>query len=379
MQVQHQPAPHPARSKNGSLMAILTLKGLHQVRWRNADGSETWHVYAWRGGPKLMSSPRRIEAASADLIAAFQAAHNKAPPPKAASRATLADLLAQWRASGEWARLSPNSRKDYLLQIDKVMTGVWDDGGGRKLPIPTLPQADLCDPRVRGVLLGWRDQALAHQPRTADKVMATLSACFGWAVNRGGLARNPLDGWKRLHHADRSLLIWTEADLAALKPHCSETLWQAVSLAGESGLAMGDLVALPWSAWDGSSIEWKRRKTGRDVLIPGHAGLRKLVETLPKRSTQMLANSRGRAWTASGLGHMFCDARDAAARDRAGVAGLRFHDLRGTAATRFLGAGLSFAQAAMVMGWDEKSVEQIAKKYVNRANIIAGMISKIDA
>lgn len=372
-------APVSMRSAGGSLMAILTLKGLHQVSKRNANGAETWHVYAWRGGPKLMASPRRIVAASPELIAAYQAAHKWTPAPKETSRATLADLLAQWRASGEWAKLSPNSRKDYLLQIEKVLSGEWDNGAGQKFRIGAILQAGLCEPSIRGVLLGWRDQALAHQPRTADKVMATLSACFGWAVNRGALARNPLDGWKRLHSADRSLLIWTDADLAALKPHCSPQIWRAVELAAASGLALSDLCALPWAAIAGGGVDWKRKKTGKDVLIPIYSALEAALAACPRESTIVLTNGLRRPWSVSGLGHKFGEARDAAAATRPELKKLRFHDLRGTAATRFVRAGLSYPQVAMIMGWDEKSVAQIAKKYVNRANIIAGMVAKIDA
>src|SRR5262245_47118502 len=51
-------------------MARLTLKGLHQVRKVNADGSQTWHIYAWRGGPKIASAPQRMFVADDALIAA---------------------------------------------------------------------------------------------------------------------------------------------------------------------------------------------------------------------------------------------------------------------------------------------------------------------
>jgi integrase len=43
---------------------------------------------------------------------------------------------------------------------------------------------------------------------------------------------------------------------------------------------------------------------------------------------------------------------------------LHFHDLRGTAATRFYTAGLSVRVIAEVMGWEEEYVQKIAGTWV---------------
>jgi integrase len=45
---------------------------------------------------------------------------------------------------------------------------------------------------------------------------------------------------------------------------------------------------------------------------------------------------------------------------------LHFHDLRGTAATRFYIAGLSVRVVAEIMGWEEEYVEKIIRRYVGR-------------
>src|SRR4051794_12472626 len=47
--------------------------------------------------------------------------------------------------------------------------------------------------------------------------------------------------------------------------------------------------------------------------------------------------------------------------------GLHFHDLRGTAATRFYTAGLSERAIAEIMGWEEEHVAKIIRRYVGRA------------
>jgi len=46
---------------------------------------------------------------------------------------------------------------------------------------------------------------------------------------------------------------------------------------------------------------------------------------------------------------------------------LHFHDLRGTAATKFYVACLSVRVIAEILAWSEDQVERIIRRYVSRA------------
>jgi integrase len=46
---------------------------------------------------------------------------------------------------------------------------------------------------------------------------------------------------------------------------------------------------------------------------------------------------------------------------------LHFHDLRGTAATKFYVAGLPIRVIAEILAWSEDQVERIIRRYVGRA------------
>ena len=68
-----------------------------------------------------------------------------------------------------------------------------------------------------------------------------------------------------------------------------------------------------------------------------------------------------------------------AAKKRAGIGEeLHFHDLRGTAATRFYAAGLKLRVIAEILGWTESSVDQIIRKYVDRTAATDAVIRLLD-
>ena len=57
---------------------------------------------------------------------------------------------------------------------------------------------------------------------------------------------------------------------------------------------------------------------------------------------------------------------------------LNFHDLRGTAATKFYLAGLTEREIAEVMAWDEEYVARIIRRYVGRSAAIQERIKRLD-
>ena len=57
---------------------------------------------------------------------------------------------------------------------------------------------------------------------------------------------------------------------------------------------------------------------------------------------------------------------------------LHFHDLRGTAATKFYTAGLSERGIAEVMAWEEEHVARIIRRYVSRTAALKERIRRLD-
>ena len=75
------------------------------------------------------------------------------------------------------------------------------------------------------------------------------------------------------------------------------------------------------------------------------------------------------------LRHAFNRAKIAAGMDDRD---LHFHDLRGTAATKFYIAGLSERVIAEIMAWEEEHVEKIIRRYVDRAAATKAIIRQLN-
>ena len=95
-----------------------------------------------------------------------------------------------------------------------------------------------------------------------------------------------------------------------------------------TGQRQGDLLRLPWSAYERTHIKLKQRKTGARVVVK--VGLHSRPHLMPHRSA---APSFSRTAKAS-RGHLTAFAHRGETCKAAGVVGVTFNDLRGTAVTR---------------------------------------------
>ena len=208
--------------------------------------------------------------------------------------------------------------------------------------------------------------------------MQVLSRVLSFAVQQGKLATNPCEGMKRLYSGDRSEIIWTDEHISHFKDFCSPEVAWAVDLAAHTGLRYGDLVRLAWSHVHENDqmivIPTGKSRGKKEAVIPLYGALRDVLATIPRRSTIILTSTKGLPWDslACSFGAAKRRAWPDAHRD------LHFHDLRGTAATKFYRAGLSERDIAEMMGWEEASVAAIIRKYVNKTAAMKERIKRLD-
>jgi integrase len=121
-----------------------------------------------------------------------------------------------------------------------------------------------------------------------------------------------------------------------------------------TGQRQGDLLRLPWNAYDGKHIRLRQSKTGARVVIPVGAPLKAALDAAPKVSPIILTNRGGKPWLSESFRWSWNRACKAA-----GIVGLTFHDLRGTAVTRLALAGATEAEIATITGHSMRSVRAI--------------------
>jgi integrase len=259
----------------------VALKGIHRVKARLAIGETRLYFYAWRGGPRIDAVPGTPE-----FIRQYHEAHASQRKPKSG---TLMTLIAEFKASPEFRRLSPLSVRSYLFYI-KLIEDEFGD----------LPLAALADRRVRGEFKNWRDR-FANTPRKADYAWSTLARILAFSKDRGLIASNPCERGGRLYSADRTDKVWRDEDVAAFLAIANAELALAMILALWTGQRQGDLLRLSWSAYDGAYVRLRQSKTGRRVTVPVGEPLRILLDRTARRSPVILANTRGKPWTTDGF------------------------------------------------------------------------------
>jgi integrase len=322
------------------------------------------YYYAWRGGPRLRGEPGSPE---------FHASYNEAIESRRTPEpGRFKSLVVLYRASNDYRKLADTTRKNWSPWLDRIA----DYFGELRIAQFDRPE------KIRPVIRRWRNQ-WADTPRTADYGMQVLSRVVSYAVDPlGKIAGNPCEGIKQLYSGDRSEIIWTKADLEQLKvgsteKPCPEDIRNAVDLAAHTGLRLGDLLRLSWShvGEDAITIASGKSRGRREAIIPLYDDLRDVLARIPKRSTTIMTNQRGRPWKQNGFGTAFNRAKIAAGMSERD---LHFHDLRGTAATKFYVAGLSVRVIAEILAWSEDQVERIIRRYVARGAATKAAIQQLN-
>jgi integrase len=273
-------------------------------------------------------------------------------------------ILTDYLASKEFDGLRDRTKADYQKQIAKIESTFGD-----------LPLAALDDPNVTKEFLSWRDQM--PSARQADYAWTVLMLVIGWGRKVGMTNYRPPARIDKLYHADRSDKIWEAHHIEAFMAAASEPLQWALIFAAETGARQGDILRLPWSAYDGKRLRFtpsksitKRKPKGRPVAIPVSDRLQMVIDSLPRVSTIMLTNSQGRPWSPNG--NSFRKAWEASTA-KAGLSGLTFHDLRGTAVTRLSEAGCTPQEIATFTGWSLRDVQRILDSYLARTDTLSSM------
>lgn len=336
----------------------VKLKGVNTVTHTAADGSTSKYFYHRASGKRLTGEP-----GSAEFLASFEEAGRAVAQERSAG--TVSWLIRQYCDSQQWKKLAESTRTIGRFNLNAVEA---------KWGATLLKHVD--DRRSRALFLKWHDQLAETQPRAADNKLAALARVFSWGYNRGHLIHNPIATFERAYGNSRAELIWLPNHVAAFEAVASAEMQLSLLLALHTGQRQGDLLRLPWSAFDGEAITLRQGKSGRKVWIPCTDALRVAMDAAPRRAITVLTKPDGTPWTKNA----FHNAWKSAFTLTRITDDLHFHDLRGTAVTMLSEAGCTPQEIATITGHTLASVNKILELYLARTRALAqSAIVKLNA
>jgi integrase len=260
------------------------------------------------------------------------------------------DLLDANERSGEFCRLAARTRTDYLKGLADV--------GAR---YGSAPLGIVNSVALNGNVLDWIEVLWAG--KGADKRLDPFKFALSWATGRHP-ERVPVNyqhGIPRFYEgADRAEIIWEDAEVDLFCTRAPEKHADAVRLARETGLRIGDLVELKRSeikkAPDGSRaiILRPNKRRRRIVNMPLTAAAEAIIDKAPLSSHLILKPKPADARDPARLSR---EVREYATEFETRPE-LRFNDLRGTKVTEMVWSGIGVPDLAIRIGW---KIETAAK------------------
>lgn len=362
----------------------LNLKNLNFSTKRLADGTVRTYWYAWRGGPRLDGEPGTPE---------FVASYNKALAGRADTDGkTLAQLIRDY-CKGAYFRtkLADRTRADYT----KKLTLIEDKFGD-------MPLAACQRPETRGVFRRWRDELAVASERQADYTWSVMSAVFAHGIEYGDVTVNPCARGGRIYDGSRSEVIWTSPQIGAFLTQRQYAHMHLPLMIGLwTGQREGDVLRLRWRDYDGAVWRCKQRKGRRKrkqhrstviaipIAVPLKAALdaalaarkRAVVRPMDLGDECVCLNSEGEPWREGRDGYNGFISSFRKAKDKAGIEGVNFADLRGTAVTRLALAGSTVPEICAITGHSHDEANRILEAhYLHRDPQIAwNAIRKLEA
>jgi integrase len=268
----------------------------------------------------------------------------QAEKQSARDAATVADLCDRFLAE-HLARKRPNTRRDYTNIIQKIVRPAL----GKKL-VAAVDHSDIEK---------LHREVTERAPHRANRAIAVLSKMMTLAMAWKMRPDNPCKGVERNPETKRKRYL-TKAELGrltrALAEHDDQQVANAFRLLLLTGARKSEVLSAQWSQFD----------FGRNVWIkPGHATKQRREHETPigEAALQLLGQMRKAAPDARFLfpshgstGHLTETKKAwAIVCKRAGIVGLRIHDLRHSYASFLASAGFSLPAIGAMLGHEQPS------------------------
>ncbi|MER8413914.1 tyrosine-type recombinase/integrase [Mesorhizobium sp. M1342] len=326
---------------------LIKIRGIHKVKRRLADGSVRVYYYAWRGGPQMRQKPH---------TEAFAAEHARLrEEEKAATRKVdTIETLIEYFTGPERARnpdflaLAETSQAAHLYAF-KLIQKEW----------PSLPVKLTQGKGMKAEIRQWH-RSFSANPRKADKLLFSLSKVFSYAIADELIDKNPCTGITRLYEGSRKEFLWSAEQIAIVREKLELHLLLPFEIALATGQRQGDILAMTSKQWDGKYLMFQQSKTGKKLKVLANARLKALLDPLPKDKMRVCLNSRRRPWTKDGFKTSW---RKAMSSEAIKIAGVTYHDLRGTFICERARENSSIEDIARISGHSMAEIKSVLEKH----------------
>lgn len=346
----------------------IRIKYLHENML--VDGSKVWH---WKPGKharalgfknRTFHNVQDAIQISAQMNDELAAAQDGLLVRKSDVRGSMHWLITEYRKSGKFTALAPETRQSYERMLQRI--GDW--AGDFRIGSVTR----------RAVMAFHEGIVDEKKRRTANLTIRVLNILLNHALDLGELDRNPMAGMRFKANPPRDT-VWEQKETEAVIAYEMENgrieVAAAVLVAEYIGLDLSMITRLATSQYDGKVLKLGRRgKTGNKLpdvnVLPA---LKILLDRASKQareagSTLLIASaSKPQGWTRNSLSKEIREAKiTLGLRDE-----LQFRDLRRTAFVRLIEAGCSEMEATTITGHDIQTSAQILETYGPRSNVMA--------
>ena len=324
-------------------MPKINVRGVKSYRSKG----RVYHYHRATGiriGVDLEVAPERFLARVRELDATAAAA----PQPRnlKARDGTLGGLFEAWRRSEEWASLKDQTRFTY----DRVIA----PDTGALAAVRSRPLREFTPPFV----VGLRDAVRKRRKRwMANYAVKVLRLAFAWGRIHGWCQTNPAQGVPLLPRPATAPVrnrAWSSSEFKAVWDRATPRLRRALALAHYAGMRVGDIIMVPWSAWNGEFLTFRQSKTGQLVYVRAAKPLRQMLSEAVRDGTQIVTTERGRPYTRDGLQSNLWKLVKALEVEGVVEPGLCFHGLRHSLGTALYDLGLDREARKAALGHTQR-------------------------
>lgn len=304
-------------------------------------------------GPDVIAAAARAEV----LNGQWDALQKNAPTGPLAG--TMAWLIREHQRSDEYkGRVSASNE-----EVDRACKIIGERFG--KYQVAAIER--------RHVKKFYKDQREAGSLHRANTILKWLRYLLFEAIDAGLIQTNPA-AKMRVKGTPPRKVIWADAEIAAVEAAAVDqgraSVALAVRLACDLGQRQGDILRLPWSAYDGTRVTIKQSKTGNVVKVKVLPELKAKLDIamVSKRSPLMVVSeATGRPYQKLQFNRLF----RAALEKVPSAAEKQFRDLRRSASVRLAEASCTPQEVANVTGWKIATAMRMLDTYTPPTTALA--------